>query len=654
MKPVQPIDAFYTVDHHGVLDDHIDALMVVPGVRPSRGRLVVPFNAGPAVLRVLKEDVGLGKRARRSLDWNKPALLRIKDPERVLKKRLRRMGEVAPDLVRQAYDFQVTDAARCLAIGGGHVWASPGAGKTWIAILWMLAVTKGPVLIVVPAVVRRQWARVLSNLSNLEPLALRPQSLHRQSIKCKGRNQTGGKCKARAPLHVGYCSRHIKQWNGEAPEEALSPDDVRAYLGRMESAGKRPVIIMGFEQARAQGMQVAKWAKSRAIVIDESQMAKSHLQEAWAKEEDEDTGRDVWTSRALPNVARQVYVLASKHRHRLCMTASPAANTLLDLWAQARLVEPYAWGRTAKRFAFRYVDAVETRYGWSISEADDSTGESHTEELTSRLAFTSPTYELDGEVVRRIPYELTHGHLPPLVRRVAYLDQSALGKPLPGLQLEMNRLRKKAEKGDLSARGMLVELQFMAAAERKLPATIERVKDWMTLGDGMVVVFTSRKRAVDWMAEKLTPTVKKVGGQILTISGDTPSAVVDANIQTFRSNVGVRPTVLIGTHQKIGTGVDGLQVADVLHFNAMMTSPKDWEQTPGRGDRVDRVKTQLHDILIAEGTIEERRIGLAIRKIRATNAVHAGSRLDDTPEVLEAIDGEMGEDLLDSLWSTFT
>lgn len=641
------IDAYYHLHHGGALGPHLEGLMDIPGVRPVQGSptvLLVPWNAGPAVQRVIREDFGWGTKKRKKLRWDKPEVSR--PSPKALHRRLRKQGELDPDVLRQAYDFQVVDARRCLYNGGGHVWASPGAGKTWIALMWVLAVTKGPVLVVAPAGIRRQWARVVQNLTNLEPLALRPPSSHRQSMRCLGKKSGGASCGSRAPLNVGYCHRHRDQWDGVERAEGLSPDSVAAYLRTVDARGKRPFVIMGFDQARDLGHGVVKDLRSRAIIIDESHEAKSHKQEDWEVEDDN------WVAQPLHNVARRTWEIAKRHRYRLAMTASPAANTLLDLWAQARLIEPYAWGRTGKRFAYRYVDAQDTQYGWSILHSDGSDGESNSDELTSRLAFTCPTYRTeDGRLVRRIPYEVTHGHLPPLVRRVAYLDREALGAPLPGLQTEMNRLRKLAERGDLSARGMLIELQFMAAAERKLPATIERVKDWMLLGDGMVVVFTSRKRAVDWLAKKLEPTVQRAGGQILTISGDTPAAVADAYIQTFRNNVGKRPTVLIGTHQKIGQGVDGMQVADVLHYNAMMTTPKEWEQTPGRGDRVDRVKTQLHDILIAEGTIEERRISSAIRKIRTTNAVHAGSRLDDTPDVLEALDGEMGEDLMDDLWA---
>lgn len=346
----------------------------------------------------------------------------------------------------------------------GHLWHSPGAGKTASAVAWALA-EPGTVVAVTRAGIRLHWGREVQKVSEIVPWVSDP----------------GGRTR--------------KAW--------VPPLE---YLTRCREDGRRAFFVVGWEELARLVYGNPDTVKGRSpagflskiplasLVMDEIHNGKSRKRKKWTVSE---TGR--WNGESLDNRVAAAEYLSRKAQRRLGTTGTPIPDRVRDLWGQLDLVEPGAWGGYW-RWAKRYCNGREGQYGG----LEDS-GTSRLPELKERLTF----------VRDRVPVEVSHGELPEKRREVLYVTPDRLSRPTAGARGEV----KKAPDAETRLEAML-----RLACSRKRREIIEQTVDAVK-GGSKVVIFTGRRADCDVLHETLGRKLK--GHRVWIAHGGHPTAQRD-------------------------------------------------------------------------------------------------------------------------------
>lgn len=543
----------------------------IPGVTQRSGDLVFPASAKTVMTRVLHV-------APMAMRGPTPAVLSVAEAREKL--------EAVAALPETMHDYQWNEAVKLVRRGGGHLWTSPGAGKTRMGLTAACAMTDDPIIYVTRACLRAQAARECEKWIRSDaatPLLLRPPSSRRANHR------------------------------DELVEMALR-------------ARSRPVVIVGWEQLRDETfvedtvVPLVDRVDPACIVFDETQFAKADA-EVHDRHVDQG-GNVVWSSHVPESVAGAALLAAEAIPLRIGLTATPGETDRGDLHGQLRLIEPHAWGRSHRRFYQRYCGAVQhPRAGEALANGrrippslltidpdEGALGPTHTEEFWLRIKH----------VASRVPYDVTHGHLEPLVRRVEWVERADQTRPIQSFNARKRALAKKAGSGDRQAQAMLRELDYQEAAERVRAFAVEAVRVRRRLGNGKGILFTGRKKLADLQARQL----ERAGFRVYLVHGDVTDAEFESRMQAARNDPG--PCVLVGTPDKLGTGHD-LPSFRFTIFSMLPNRVGLIEQAERRADRVNRKDGHEVIYLIPRGSIIED--DLRRLKVRAKTVadVHKGS-----------------------------
>jgi hypothetical protein len=225
-------------------------------------------------------------------------------------------------------------------------------------------------------------------------------------------------------------------------------------------------------------------------------------------------------------------MLSRASSRRLCATATPIFKLPQDWWSQLDVLEPWAWGYFSP-YAKRYCDAKPGLY-----TKFDTRGVSNSEELQSRLKT----------VVHTVTADIARKNLPPFRRESFYISPEDQCDPAPGFKKEF----KQAE----GSRFATAEMRLFEAASRKRKAVIARIVDHVENNE-KVVVFTGRHRDCEDLGAAIKTALRSHHCPVLVCHGGHGDDVFEQCKETYIASDG--PIVLVGTGNKWGTGVDGLQ-----------------------------------------------------------------------------------------------
>lgn len=420
--------------------DEKSAIYLLPGAKVRRDRYVrTPIHLAEKVQEAL---IAIGLTPTVTLE-SRGTTISLAEAEAKV-----RSGEL-----RQGYwddwyrPFQRNGVLWAVRRGSGHLWHSPGAGKTASAIAWALA-APGTVVAVTRAGIRLHWGREVQKVSEIVPWVSDPTA------------------------------RARKGW--------VSP---QAYLQRCRDEGRRAFFVVGWEELarlvygnpdEVKGNTPAGFLSQvpfESLVMDEIHNAKSRKRKKWTVTE---TGR--WSGTSLDNRVAAAEFLSRKATRRLGTTGTPIPDRVRDLWGQLDLVEPQAWGGYW-RWAKRYCAGREGEYGG----LEDS-GTSRLPELKERLHW----------VRDRVPVEVSHGELPEKRREVLYVASDRLSRPTAGARGEV----KTAPDAETRLEAML-----RLACSRKRREIVEQTIDAVR-GGSKVVIFTGRRADCDALHKSLTHKLK--------------------------------------------------------------------------------------------------------------------------------------------------
>jgi superfamily II DNA helicase RecQ len=153
----------------------------------------------------------------------------------------------------------------------------------------------------------------------------------------------------------------------------------------------------------------------------------------------------------------------------------------------------------------------------------------------------------------------------------------------------------------------MIEARLAEACSRKRQYVIDEVKQGVR-GGGKVVVFTARREETEKWTDKIRRALSQGDEKIENVDvwmahGGVSETERDKITDAFRVHPG--PCVLIATGQSVGTGVDGMQTADLAIFAMLPWKPGDFVQWKGRFDRLGGRATLLK-VPVAIGTYDER------------------------------------------------
>jgi hypothetical protein len=217
--------------------------------------------------------------------------------------------------------------------GRAHLWAEPGAGKTWVALAWA-SLLDLPVLIV--------------TLSSAVP-----------SVADEARR---------------FLSCPVVEWRPASRRRKRDADPIATL-----ASGERCVVVVGWDILADVEKHLPPTL--RAVVYDEADMARAWRRERWVLD-----GEGQLTAEALGSRSAAAGRLAARVPYVLTLTGTPLADSTADLWGILTLVEPTGWGRTARRFLLRYAGAEANPYGGLRVSKDRPT---NVDELRDRISHTA-------------------------------------------------------------------------------------------------------------------------------------------------------------------------------------------------------------------------------------------------------------------------
>lgn len=556
-----PAAEFDIILARALSEDEYTALMDIPGAQPwrkNRTRVGCPINAARAII---DECDRLGIPV---IDTRQYADSPTDDAVTL-------DAVIARTIERGAYEW-VWNAFACefqkLAVADiamrkfvASLWGEPGSGKTLMAALATAASPATRIVVVtLPSLIQQtaaEWRRFLS----WDVLEYRPVSRRRESDM-----------------------------------------DVREFADSRVD-GNPCVAIVGWDHLPHIEADIAHFFSRGVpmIVWDEAQEGKNPKRKKFYR----------GTDNKLYSVDEQSQSaaagrLALHARYRLATTATSLDNSLKDLWGQLTLVEPHAWGSTATRFLIRYCDAQPGDFG---GLKVDGMSRANLDELKYRLQYT----------VVRIPYEVSHGQLPPKRRQVVRVPVEEQINDT-GFGREITAAEKAARDGKAAAVTTAANLRLQQAACRKRPATVRAVLPYLSVGKGKIIVFSGRKKD----CEDLAVRFRKEDVDVFLSHGDDSTDERYAVKDAYMKHPG--PCVLIGTWQAWGTGFN-LDDTDCIVYVQLPYTPKELAQSEGRGDRLSMTRPLMYLYMVAEGTIDERIVDTMLTKLEQVDAVTPGSRL---------------------------
>ena len=474
-------------------------------------------------------------------------------------------GELKPAVIDMATPYQL------MGISWAHsrpwvldVW-SCGSGKTLGAILGSLS-QQGPILIVCPAKARHVWWSQVQEYTFLVPFRVRPKS------DMKKTDQT-----------------------------------LTQYLADCRARRVRPVVVIGAESL-ADNMDIANQINPSVLILDEIHTHGSRKRwtaipqaDGSVKFEKRKTAASERANSKVSRENRAVAVMDVSRLPSLQLRIGLTATPLDDgrprrLWSQLDLLSPGGFSHSYSRFAHRYCDAKPGQFGGL-----DDGGSSNLTELKARCSF----------MMHEVPYSESHAALPSTRVQVVYLSGSELNRAErwsddKTFGQALKSMAKEA-KTNLAAREQVLEARLAEACSRKRRYVTGEVLEGLK-GGGKVVVFTARRRETEAWKDTVQREVNR-GDEaqrdvpVWMIHGGVPESERDVIVDAFRDSDG--PCCIIATGQSIGTGVDGMQTADLAIFAMLPWKPGDFMQWKGRFDRLGGRATLLK-VIVASNTYDER------------------------------------------------
>lgn len=292
--------------------------------------------------------------------------------------------------------------------------------------------------------------------------------------------------------------------------------------------------------------------------------------------------------------------LASRASTITALTGTPLPNRPKEIYPLARALDFSSIAEMSHQaFLNRFNPSFRTKAGFPIEKTINL------EELQARLRSHFMIRRAKDSVLKDLPpeqYELTliepNGDIKRVLKAERLLD---IDPNDPGTFLD--------EDGNIDGAIATVRREM---GEAKIPRIVEHARGVIEGGVEKVVVFVYHRDVLAQVAEQLDDL-----GVTRIFGGQTPLAR-DRSRQQFVEDPDTH--ILVGQLLAAGTGIDGLQhVCDRVVFGEADWVPGNNEQCVDRLHRYGQKGHVLAEFLVAPGSLDERILGSAIRKMHDQN-----------------------------------
>ena len=629
-------------------------LSCIPGVREKNGTWEVPENAVSIFLDTLEQyncliqSANWGREPVKTTSWESIEPL------------LKQEGLREEYLGDWPKKHQKEALCNAWNMSGYHLWHTTGAGKTFTGICLSLSVP-GRVLVITRSAARIQISREIERFVDTKAYVIRSKS------SAKKEKTSGGYTwrmffQEHMPL-LGKAKLVADAWKEHQKQHGIVITEFRQslaeYAAQQDEAGQRAFAVVGWEALVDHADSIEEYNPS-SIIYDEMHMGKGrerfdtiHLRplppesqpdlraqqiaedekecqerKGFIKEipdEDDPTG-DPQRVLFVPVINRASYaaLLSRNVQKRICMTATPIADRVRDLWAQLDTAEPNAWG-SKTTWLQRYADYKRGKYGW------DDSGSSHLEELIVRMEKST----------HKVPTHVAQAELLNFKRRQSvYISLEDQCAPLGGFS-------KEIKQAQIVGGTSLVEALMAQAASKKRKAVLDLVDSHVKVGH-KICIFTGRRIDCDELKKLCASVFKKV--QNFTVwgaHGDTQLEHRQLIVDEYMAHPG--PCILVGTLQAFGQSIN-LQDTDAGFFVMLPWTPEMLRQGEGRWVRFGMNRAVIIYYCIAEGTIDEVIASRLIEKLPAVAEVAEDEELGEARTFLAGFnEDETEEEFADSI-----
>lgn len=285
--------------------------------------------------------------------------------------------------------------------------------------------------------------------------------------------------------------------------------------------------------------------------------------------------------------------MARRAKRVLGLSGTPLLNRPAELWQPLNIIRPDLFPNF-------------TEFGWEFCKPHKSFGKwqfdgaANLDKLHDILETNLMIRRRKEDVFRELP-KRRHYMIPMEIEDRPQYNR-AVGEFLGWLREQegAGAARKAAAAEGLSHIGYLKRL----AAKLKMKFVLEWIDNFLEEADGKLVIFAHHKAIIKMMRDRYKDIC-------VVIDGSVRDKKRQDAVRTFRTKKHVR--LAIGNIVAMGTGTDGLQVANTAAFVELDWSPGVMDQAIGRIDRIGQKNHMDIYFLVARGTIEE----TLCRKIQA-------------------------------------
>lgn len=309
----------------------------------------------------------------------------------------------------------------------------------------------------------------------------------------------------------------------------------------------------------------------------------------------------------------------------LLLTGTPIVNRPKELYNLLRLLEPGRW-RNFKNFAYRYCDAVQTRWGF------DCSGASNLEELHQILRSTVMVRRLKSQVLTELPAkQRTVVEIPCNGGAALVKRETKAFNSLQSAQSELRRRLAMAEVTDDRAgfeaavrelkEGVEAAFEEFSAlrkqtAIKKIELLGEHLEDLLDAGH-KVVVFAHHHYVIDKCMEVFGDAAVKLDGRM---SAEAKQESVDR----FQNDDSVR--VFVGSITAAGVGIT-LTASSHVVFVELDWVPGNLQQAEDRCHRIGQTESVNVEYLVLEGSLDAYMANTVVGKMAVIEKA-----LDTTPQ----------------------
>lgn len=304
---------------------------------------------------------------------------------------------------------------------------------------------------------------------------------------------------------------------------------------------------------------------------------------------------------------------AVKARRRLALTGTPILNRPIEAQPVLGWLSPSDFGSFWK-FATRYANAHQTRWGWDLS------GASNLDELQRRLRATVMVRRLKADVLTELPpkrrqvIELPVNGAASAVEAEAhaYRRHQAVIEDLRGAVEVAKLLEDNAAYADAverlreGQRAMFEDIGKMrhAVAMAKVPYVVAHVTD--ATDEGPVVLFAHHRDVVAALIDGLTAA----GKRCVKVVGGMTDVEKQAAVDDFQ---GGRADVFVGNIHAAGVGLTLTRSSHVV-FAELDWVPANMTQAEDRTHRIGQKASVLVQHLVLEGSLDQVMAAALVRK----------------------------------------